>query len=156
MVTVNISNKAAYVLIGILAVVIFTGIGISLNSGDYLVHGHDSGELDLSGVGGSLHCVQVSLDNGATGVITYDSEAGSSLTFGDVAQIGSVSGVLFHGTGGTAQDLVGVEGINGWIVMGCASGVLNANLDEEAVVGNVCGVRGDSDSRSLVTATLCQ
>ena len=81
MVTVNISNKAAYVLIGILAVVIFTGIGISLNSGDYLVHGHDSGELDLSGVGGSSCSwktagadgltLQQAIDGGATGLCYF-------------------------------------------------------------------------------------
>ena len=49
MVTVNISNKTAYVLIGILALVIATGSAIALYSNDWQVHGHDASEIEGDG-----------------------------------------------------------------------------------------------------------
>ena len=54
-VQINISNKAVYLLVGLLILVGVTGIAIAWGSGDPAVHGHDAGEIEGIG-GGSAFC----------------------------------------------------------------------------------------------------
>ena len=79
MVTINISNKTAYVLVGVLAVIVVAGLAIAWG-GTPEVHGHDVGEikggggvgtviLDVQGPitpescdGGTCYCVEIPVE----------------------------------------------------------------------------------------------
>tara|TARA_Y100000310_G_C20581516_1_gene763232 strand:+ start:420 stop:935 length:516 start_codon:yes stop_codon:yes gene_type:complete len=51
-VQINFSNKTAYTLIAIAALIIISGIVYALGSDDFNLHGHDAGEIEDSGSGG--------------------------------------------------------------------------------------------------------
>ena len=105
MVTVNISNKTAYVLIGILVLVIASGSAIALYSNEWQVHGHDASEIE--GGGGSSSCqwksvvayptLRYMMDEGATGFCYYLDGSGYTVGF------------LFEGTKGSTEETTTVS-----------------------------------------------
>lgn len=79
---IRLSNKTIYSIISIIIVISIVGISYAIGSGNYNIHGHDTGELSLPAesdpqVGATTNGLWC---RGAGGAISCDQPAPSSVT----------------------------------------------------------------------------